>query len=120
MSGEHHTLPQVELAANDIKTVDDILRGNIGYLRNNAKLTRQTLKRIQELEDLRGRLLFLRRGGEQSAVLVTVNDIRCIHEAMRTFVKLTRQLVPQSQERDETLGAVSRLRKYIEQQLLSR
>lgn len=56
--GEHNTFPKVELARNDIEVVDIILKGTIGYLRNSTHLTIQTLKRIQVLEDVRGRLLW--------------------------------------------------------------
>ena len=115
--GEDKALPQVKLAANDIQVVDTVLMGYMGYLRN-ASLRRQTVQRIQELEDVRVRLLFLLCGGEKNAVLLTLDDIRCIREAMMTFVKVTRQMVPQSNERDKTLETVNALRKHIEKQLL--
>jgi hypothetical protein len=117
--GEDKALPQVKLGTNDIQVVDDILMGNIGYLRNSTKLTTQTLQRVHELQDLRVRLLFLLRAGENNAVLLTLDDIRFIREAMITFVQVTRQIVPQSRERDKTLEAVNALRKHIEKHLLS-
>jgi hypothetical protein len=115
---EGKTVPQVMLGVNDTQVVDNILMGIIGYLRNSPRLTPQTVKRIQELEGLRVRLLFVLHGGENNAVFLTVDDIKAIREAMITFVYITRRIVPQSKERDETLETVSALRKHIEKHLL--
>ncbi len=50
--------------------------------------------------------------------MVSKDDILVIREAMLTFVQVTRRLVPQSHERDETLKRVGLLRKHLEKIIL--
>jgi hypothetical protein len=109
--------PQMKIGMNDISVIENILKGYIGYLRNTAR-TAPTMKRIQKLENIRQRLVFL-RSNEGNATWLTEDDLRAICEAMRTFVKVTRQRVPTSQEREETLNAVDLVRKHLEQHFLS-
>ncbi len=112
---ERTALPEVLLAAGDLHVIESILMGNIGYLRNTAP-TSHTIKRLAELEDIRARLP--RSGGERTTALLSTDDMRLIREAMITFVTLTRRIVPQSKERDETLTLVDTLREYLEAHLL--
>jgi hypothetical protein len=113
-----HALPQIPLASGDLEVIGDILGGNIAYLRNNAPLSSQTVTRIQELEKIRVCILVLQYKGDGQRVEVSRDDLLIIRAAMITFVQLTRRIVPQSPERDETLKRVNLLRKHLEKGLL--
>jgi hypothetical protein len=114
---QDNTIPHMKIGPNDISVIGSVLMGYIGYLRNTAR-TAQTTKRIQKLHNLRQRILLL-GSNEGNATLITEDDVTAICDAMITFVKVTRQLVPKSQEREETLSAVNMLRKQLEQHFLS-
>ena len=98
--------------------LENILSGNIGYLRTTASLSTQTVAKIQQLEEMKTRIQLLRLGGDGEQEPVSRNDLFLLRDAMLTFVQLTRRLVPPSPERDETLKRVGRLRTYLETMLL--
>jgi hypothetical protein len=112
------SIPLLPLGFHDLQAIENILSGNIGYLRNMTPLASQTVTRIQMLEDIRARIQLLRFGGDGKTTMVSEGDILVIREAMLTFVQVTRRLVPQSPERDETLKRVGLLRKHLEKIIL--
>jgi hypothetical protein len=121
MKKEHQhegtSLP-IPIAPNDLNAIGDILAGYIAYVQNNGHGSAQTRNKLQELQGIHSRIIFLRQGGDGTAAAVTTNDLRAIREAMLIFVRVIRHTVPQSSERDETLRRVTLLRKSLEKHLL--
>lgn len=111
--------PQIPIGPQDLLAIENILSGNIGYLRNAASLSPRNVIKIRQLEDIRTRIQFLRLGGDGEIAPVSRNDILVIREAMLTFVQVMRRIVPPSSERDETLRCVDLLRKYLEKMMTS-
>ncbi len=110
------TLLSIPINPHDLKALEDILHGYSAYLRNNGPVTPKMTQKIQRLEDIRGRIVFLRQGGEGVAATVSRDEIQTICEAMFAFVKIIRRTVPQSFTRDDTLRRVNLLRKSLQEE----
>jgi hypothetical protein len=112
--GAHESFTQLPLGPHDLLALENILSGNIGYLRNASSFSEQTVTKIDQLEEMKRRIQQLRLEGEGGRVSVSRADIRVLRDAMLTFVQLTRRRVPPSFERDEALKGVGMLRKHLE------
>jgi hypothetical protein len=115
---EQNAFIQLPIGPHDLLALENILSGNIGYLRNTASLSEQTVTKIGQLEKMKTRIQQLRLGGEGERESVSRDDVLVLRTAMQTFVQLTRRLVPPSPERDETLKRVGLLRNHLETLLL--
>ncbi|MBA2396829.1 MAG: hypothetical protein H0V70_29225 [Ktedonobacteraceae bacterium] len=108
-------LPQVLIGPHDLKAIDEILTAYVAYLRNHEYLLPHMGKKIQAFEDLRTRIVSLRRGGEGGETLLSLDDLEAMRQALFAFVQIIRRIVPPSPERDATLKSVNGLRQHLEQ-----
>lgn len=108
----HENIPTVQLSFNDISVIESAVMGYLSYLRGGVPPSRIRDTRIQLLQGVRSRLAkMLLHDTAETAIPLTCSEIQALHEALAGFARLVRQIVPPSQERDETLQVFERLRR---------
>jgi hypothetical protein len=110
-------LPTVQLGFNDLATVRSIIRAYITYTRRVSQPTRAREEQIQLLESLYLRMASIPVNVADMAILLSVADIVALDCAIAGFCAFVRNKVPPSQERDETLQDVERLRQDLARML---
>ena len=106
-------LPTLALSFNDLVSVRSIIRAYITYTRRVSKPTRERDEQIHVLESLYLRLANMPTNVTDVALLLSVAEIAALDCALAGFCAFVRSKVPPSQERDETLADVERLRQVL-------
>ena len=107
------TLPTATIHPNELGILESILSSYVVHvaIRNAHKPTQH----LTELHLLKSRLrqLLSTQQLEGMFIPLTVNEIRLLYEATGGFIRLIRQNIPPSQEREQTIECVSLLRQRI-------
>ncbi|HEU0001989.1 MAG TPA: hypothetical protein VFQ36_13900 [Ktedonobacteraceae bacterium] len=110
-------LPTLALSFNDLVPVRSIIRAYITYTRRMSQPTRERDEQMHVLESLYLRLTNMPINVTDVALLLSVAEIIALDAAIAGFCAFVRQKVPPSQERDETLQDVERMRQILAQML---
>lgn len=112
------TVPQLPLNLRELPAVYHILTAYRSYLRNHGVLlsSRQRLQ-LRTLDSLCVRLSTLIALGNKASptfILLSLEDLEVMGEAVEAFVRLLPRLVPQSKERDEVIADVKKLGQHLD------
>ncbi|MGH2495439.1 MAG: hypothetical protein ACRDIV_12110 [Ktedonobacteraceae bacterium] len=110
-------LPALALSFNDLVSVRSIIRAYITYTRRVRKPTRERDELMHVLESLYLRLTNLPTNITDVALLLSTAEVAALDCAIAGFCAFVRAKVPPSQERDETLQDVERMRQILAQML---
>ena len=110
-------LPTLALNFNDLASLRSIIRAYITYTRRVSKPTRERDERIHVLESLYLRLTNMPTNVTDVALLLSVAEVATLDCALAGFCAFVRAKVPPSQERDETLQDVERMRQALARML---
>jgi hypothetical protein len=101
----------VPLHPNEFKALHTAIGGYLTFLRNAVQPSQERDRLVTVLQTVRFRLNKVLRANEDGAHLwLTDVEVRAIDTAVQTFCRLVPRLVESSQERDETLQALDKLR----------
>ena len=106
-------VPTLALTFHDLAAVRGIIRAYITYTRRVSKPTRERDEQMHVLESLYLRLANLPATLPDIALLLSVAEIAALDCAIAGFCAFIRGKVPPSQERDETLQDVERMRQVL-------
>src|SRR6266849_9040052 len=112
-----HRLPTLALNFNDLASVRSIIRAYITYTRRVSQPTRERDEQMHILESLYLRLANIPVNVADMALLLSVAEVAALDCAIAGFCAFVRKKVSPSQERDETLQDVERLRQALLQML---
>ena len=110
-------LPVLALSFNDLISVRSIIRAYITYTRRVSKPTRERDEQMHVLESLYLRLVNIPVNATEMAFPLSVAEVTALDCAIAGFCAFVHVKVPPSQERDETLQDVERLRQALAQML---
>lgn len=110
-------LPTLALSFNDLVSVRSIIRAYITYTRRVSKPTRERNEQMHVLESLYLRLTNMPVNVTDLALLLSVAEVAALDAAIAGFCTFVRHKVPPSQERDETLQDVERMRQVLARML---
>lgn len=113
--GDHAgELPRALLGAGDAEMLGSVLEGYIGYMRRTAPPSRKRDEEISLLERVRRQLALLRCGNvAQVTIPLSREELAALEHAMSVFVRLVRENVARSHERDYALSCIDELRKAV-------
>lgn len=109
-------MPQLTIGLNDLHVIDSILMAYLAYLRKGTPSSSERDNQIRISLGLRQRLAALFAISCQQVeipILLTVQELHTLEEAMDSFARLTRKLIPPSAQRDETLQQVKNFRRML-------
>ncbi|HEU0001082.1 MAG TPA: hypothetical protein VFQ36_09300 [Ktedonobacteraceae bacterium] len=110
-------LPTLALSFNDLVSVRSIIRAYITYTRRVSQPTRERDEQMHVLESLYLRLTNIPVNVTDMALLLSVAEITALDAVLAGFCAFVRHKVPPSQERDETLQDVERMREVLARML---
>jgi hypothetical protein len=106
-------VPSLRLNFNDLTAVRGIIRAYITYTRWTSKPSRERDEQLQVLESLYVRLASVPANVTDIAFLLSTAEVAALDCAIAGFCAFIRRKVPPSQERDETLQEVERMREAL-------
>ncbi|MBV9688789.1 MAG: hypothetical protein JO202_03655 [Ktedonobacteraceae bacterium] len=111
----------VPLHPNEFKALYTAIGGYLTFLRNAVQPSRERSNLIEVLQTVRFRLDKVLRANEDGAHLwLTEVEVSAIDTAVQTFCRLVPWVVEPSQQRDETLQALDKLRLRVSALLVPR
>ena len=109
-SNRQRILPVIVLGFGDIEALQRIIRAYIPYMRRTVPPSQQREIECHLLEGVSMRLAEMRPDAPQVSLILTVAEMRALHNALLGFIAFVRNKVSPSRERDETLQDTERLR----------
>jgi len=106
-------VPSLRLNFHDLTAVRGIICAYITYTRRTSKPSRQRDEQLQVLESLHVRLASVPANVTDIAFLLSTVEVAGLDCAIAGFCAFIRCKVPPSQERDETLHEVERMREVL-------
>ncbi len=110
-------LPTLALSFNDLASVRSIIRAYITYTRRVSKPTYERDIQMHVLESLYLRLANMPINVTDVTLLLSTAEVAALDCAIAGFCAFVRKKVSPSQERDETLQDVERLRQVLARML---
>lgn len=111
-----HSLTVLPIAWDDLKAIEDVLKGYLAYVRNTMPAGSKREQRVRILQRLHERVVHLLAKGE-GALLFSVDELVALKEAISGFAALITWMVPQSSERDGVLEGLQGLCQQFAQML---
>lgn len=108
-----NSLPTLALSFHDLIALRGIIRAYITYTRRTSKPTLARQEHLDVLEILYTRLTSVPANVSNIAFLLSIAEIAALSGAIKGFCAFIRSRVPPSQERDETLQDVERMREAL-------
>ena len=112
-----HPIPTLALSFHDLIALRGIIRAYITYTRRTNKATPARQEHLDVLETLYARLMSVPANVSEIAFLLSIAEVAALSGAIKGFCTFIRSKVPPSQERDETLQGVERMREVLLQML---
>ncbi len=101
-------IPLLPIAWDDLKAIEDVLKGYLAYVRNTMPAGAKREKQVHTLQGLHERVVHLLTKGE-GVLLFSVDELVALKEAIRGFAALITWMVPQSSERDGVIESLQGL-----------
>ena len=105
-----HALPVFVLGFGDIAAIKSIIRAYIAYTRRTFPSSQQQEIQCHLLEGVYMRLAEMRPDAPEVSLTLMVSEMHALNNALLGFAAFVRHKVSPSQERDEILQDVERLR----------
>ena len=112
-----HPVPTLALSSHDLEDLRAILLAHMTHLRRSSKPTPARQDHLEVLEGLYTRLASVPTSLSDIAFLLSIAEVAALCGAIRGFCAFVRGKVPPSQEREETLHKVERMREELLQML---
>ena len=112
-----NSVPTLALSFHDLIALRGIIRAYITYTRRASKATPARQEHLEVLEILYTRLTSVPANISDIAFLLSIAEVAALSGAIAGFCAFIRSKVPPSQERDETLQEVERMREVLLQML---
>ncbi len=102
------------ISPNDLEVIRHVLAWYTKFVRFVVPASKERGVRLALTEHLRQRITnYASSGKEMEPFPLTFGELSIIDSALKNFVANLAHMFPQSQERDETIGACESLRSYI-------
>ena len=108
-----HSVPTLALSFHDLMALRGIIRAYITYTRRTSKPTTARQDHLDVLETLYTRLTSVPANVSDIAFLLSIAEVATLSGAIRGFCAFVRSKVPPSQERDEILRDLERMRETL-------
>lgn len=105
------TIPHLRLGRHDMTSLCQVVATYLAYLRKEVPPSRQRHEQIQALQRVQAMLLRAQtqKSKEEVAVLLRHDELEALCAAMGGFVRLVRQMIPASAERDDVIQALQKI-----------
>lgn len=120
--GQGEKVPQARIGLNDVRALLGMLTAYLAYVRKAVPPSQKRETKIRVLQGIRGRLATVLAAPyqrEDTPIWLTRPELEALEEAMSSFVRLVREMIPASNSRDETLREIEGFRDTL-QMMLSR
>ncbi|MBE3561554.1 MAG: hypothetical protein IMW89_20385 [Ktedonobacteraceae bacterium] len=115
--GQSQETPVIPLNQGSLRAINSALLGYLASLKVRRPIPSQT---IQQVQSIRLKLApFLKPGGFPEGVVLSLSrdQMQLVEEALQSLHGQIRQKIPPSQERDEVLRELEKLRNYLRESL---
>src|SRR5581483_1059428 len=100
-------VPQVPFAITDLEGINQVVWAYCKYLQK-APVSAKNAKRLQTLQQIHRRLgAQLASETKEVQMLLTMEEVEDLLQAMLDFIKLVEQLFPKNQERETVVASVN-------------
>ncbi|HLZ80875.1 MAG TPA: hypothetical protein VKP04_04525 [Ktedonobacteraceae bacterium] len=110
-------VPTLALSFHDLMALRGIIRAYITYTHRASKPTPARQDHLEVLEGLYTRLTSVPANVSDIAFLLSIAEVAALSGAIKGFCAFVRSKVPPSQERDEILQDIERMREFLLQML---
>jgi hypothetical protein len=120
--GQGEKVPQARIGLNDVRALLGMLTAYLAYVRKAVPPSQKRETKIRVLQGIHGRLATVLAAPyqrEDTPIWLTRPELEALEEAMSSFVRLVREMIPASNSRDETLREIEGFRDTL-QMMLSR
>lgn len=108
-----NSVPTLALSFHDLTALRGIIRAHITYTRRMSKPGPARQDQLEVLECLYMRLASVSATMNEIAFLLSIAEAAALSGAIAGFCAFVRSKVPPSQERDETLQEIERMREAL-------
>ncbi len=108
-----HSVPTLAVSFHDLMALRGIIRAYITYTRRTSQPTPARHDQLNVLETLYTRLISVPANVSDIAFLLSIAEVAALSGAIKGFCTFIRSKVPPSQERDEILRDIERMRETL-------
>ncbi len=122
ISISYSSIPQLPIGLGDLQAIESVIQGYLVYLKKSVPSSPKRSMQLRVLQNLQMRLktsLSSDLQREASHILLTLDELTALKDALLGFNKLIDEIVPPSQQRDEVIQSLVGLRQGVIDMLAS-